>query len=71
MTMLVHYPSKKAMREAIGEPLRYTETSAFGPEFPKDGNGTVTVARRPHLQGGGREFFARVTVEDGRIVAVE
>ena len=45
--LLVHYASKKAMKEAIGSPLRYTETSIFGPEFSPDG--WLTVAGRPHL----------------------
>lgn len=67
--MIVHYESKKALKAAIGQPLRYTETSLFGPEYQE--NGTLTVARRPHLQGGGREFFARVTMRDGKIAKVE
>lgn len=67
--MIVHYPSKKELKAAIGRPLKYTETSLFQPEY-KD-NGEFTVARRPHLQGGGREFFARVTMKDGKIAKVE
>jgi hypothetical protein len=63
--MLVMYDSKKALKAAIGKPLMYQETSLFGPEYRPDG--TITVARRPHLQGGGREFFARVTMRDGLI----
>ena len=58
--MIVHYASKKELKAAIGEPLKYSETSMSGPEYLADG--TLTVARRPHLQGGGREFFARVTM---------
>jgi hypothetical protein len=69
MTMLVHYNSKKELKAAIGQPLKYTETSAFGPEYSP--NGEFTVARRPHLQGGGREFFARVSMKEGRIAKVE
>jgi hypothetical protein len=67
--MLVHYPTKSALRAAVGQPLRYTETSLFGPEY-RD-NGSFTAARRPHMQGGGREFFARVTMKDGLIAKVE
>ena len=66
--MLVHYDSKKSLRAAVGEPLNYSETSMFGPEYRDDG--TFTVARRPHLQGGGREFFARVTMAIGLIAKV-
>ena len=68
MTMNVDYASKKALKASIGEPLRYMETSMFGAEYRDDG--ILTVARRPHMQGGGREFFARVTMEDGIIVKV-
>ena len=67
--MIVHYASKRELKEAIGQPLRYTETSVFGPEYRKDG--TFTVARRPHLQGGGREFFAEVTMSGGLIKGVK
>ena len=66
--LLFNYATKKAMKECIGESLRYTETSMFGPEYVS--NGTITGARRPHLQGGGREFFARVTMVDDKIVKV-
>lgn len=69
MTMLCHYGSKKELKAAVGSPLRYSETSFFGPEYTP--NGSFCVARRPHLQGGGREFFARVTMENGRIKKVE
>lgn len=70
MTMLVKiYPTKKALREAIGKPLQVTETSIFGDEFRP--NGWNTVARRPHVCGGGREFFARVRCENGIIKEVE
>ena len=67
--MIVNYDSKKDLKASIGEPLRYSETSLFGPEYTP--NGTLTVARRPHLQGGGREFFARVIMKNGLIHKVE
>ena len=68
MTLLVHYASKKLLKEAVGKPLRYSETSMFGAEY-RD-NGVLTVAHRPHMTGGGREFFARVTMEGGKIKKV-
>jgi len=68
MTMLVNYPSKKSLKEAIGESLDYTETSLFGAEYRPDG--WLTVAHRPHLQGG-REYFARVLMNAGKIARVE
>ena len=69
MTMVVKYKSKKELRENIGKPLKYIETSLFGPEY-RD-NGILTVANRPHITGLGREFFARVTIESGLIVEVK
>lgn len=67
--MLLSYATKKDLKASIGQPLMYAETSMFGPEY-KD-NGTFTGARRPHLQGGGREFFATVTMKDGLIQDVK
>lgn len=68
MTMVVRYPSKKVLKENIGQRLKYIETSMFGPEY-RD-NGTLTVANRPHITGMGREFFAQVTMKDGIIQKV-
>lgn len=69
MTLIVKYPSKKALKESIGKPLRYIETSICGPEY-RD-NGFLTVANRPHITGLGREFFANVTMESGLIKGVK
>ena len=66
--MLFEYTTKKELKASIGTALRYTETSMFGPEYVA--NGDITGAHRPHLQGG-REWFARVTMKDGLIQAVE
>lgn len=68
MTMVVVYPSKKFLKEAVGKPLHYIETSFFGPEYKRDG--TFVVANRPHITGMGREFFAEVTMENGLIKKV-
>ena len=68
MTMIVLYPSKKVLKESIGQRLKYQETSVFGPEYKS--NGTLTVANRPHITGMGREFFAQVTMKDDVIVKV-
>jgi hypothetical protein len=68
MTLVVRYNSKKDLKEAVGQKLKYTETSMFGPEY-KD-NGTLTVAGRPHITGMKREFFAEVTMKDGIIQKV-
>ena len=72
MTMLVCYSSKKEMKECIGQPLRYRETSHFAEEYQAEG--VLTVAYRPNVwkhPDGGREFFSRVTMRDGLIAKVE
>jgi hypothetical protein len=69
MTLLVHYPSKKALRENIGLRLRYEETSFHGPEYRPDG--WLTVAGRPAYSNVvKREFFARVLMRAGVIEKV-
>lgn len=74
MTMIALYPSKKVLKENIGQPLKYVETSFFGPEYKP--NGSFTVCNRPTLPEGyksplgepkAREFFATVTMTDGVI----
>jgi hypothetical protein len=69
MTMIAYYPSKKELKACVGKPLRYVETSMFGPEYVD--NGTIVVANRPHITGMGREFFAEVKMKDGLIVGVK
>jgi hypothetical protein len=68
MTLIANYPSKKACKESIGQPLNYIETSFFGPEYRE--NGTFVVANRPHITGKGREWFAEITMKDGLIFKV-
>ena len=63
--IILDYPSKKALKEQAGCPLRYIETSAFGPEYRE--NGTLTGANRPSVTGHKLEFFANVTMKDGVI----
>jgi hypothetical protein len=67
--IVFNYPSKKVLKESIGKPLDYIETSMFGPEYKT--NGRLTGANRPHITGKGREFFANVTMRDGLIERVE
>jgi hypothetical protein len=66
--MIVLYPSKKVLKEQVGKPLKYQETSLFGPEYKSDG--MITVCNRPHITGMGREFFAQVYMEAGLIKKV-
>lgn len=66
--IVLDYPSKKAMRECVGQPLRYQETSIFGPEYESDG--VLVGCNRPHITGHKREFFAEVTMRNGLIAGV-
>ena len=67
--LVFNYESKKQLKENIGQPLRYIETSLFGAEYLP--NGILTGANRPHITHKGREFFAQVTMQDGLIKAVK
>ena len=67
--IIFNYPSKKELKSNIGSPLDYIETSMFGPEY--QGDGTMTGANRPHITGLGREFFAKVTMQNGLIKSVK
>ena len=64
--IIFDYPTKKVLKEQIGNRLRYIETSLFGPEYIS--NGKLTGANRPHITGKGREFFANVYLKDDIIV---
>ena len=67
--IILNYPTKKELKACIGESLKYTETSMFGPEYKP--NGKLCGCNRPHLTGYKREFFANVTMVDGKISKVE
>ena len=66
--LVLKYKSKKLLKESIGYPLKYIETSLFGNEFIE--NGDIVGDNRPHITGIGREFFAKVTMQDGIIAKV-
>ena len=59
------YATKKLLKEAVGKPLRYVETSMFGPEFKSNGKFCV-VGPSPYE----RKWFAEVTMENGLIKKV-
>ena len=67
--MVFVYKSKKEMKENVGKPLKYIETSLFGNEYLPDG--ILYGANRPHITKQGREFFAKVTMQNGLITKVE
>ena len=66
--LIFDYPTKKVLKENIGNPLNYRETSMFGNEFLL--NGVLTGCNRPHITGHKREFFANVTMKSGLISKV-
>lgn len=59
------YKTKKALKEAVGQPLRYRETSYFGEEYRP--TGTLTVVGPSEYE---RKWFAQVTLRDGKIARV-
>ena len=59
------YPTKKALKESIGKPLIYEETSMFGLEFKADGKFCV-VGPSPY----NRRWYAEITMVDGLIKKV-
>lgn len=60
------YPTKKALKEAVGSPLRFIETSMFGSEYKEDGQFPV-VGPDPERD---RKWFATVTMKEGLIAKV-
>jgi hypothetical protein len=59
------YKTKKELKESIGKPLRYVETSMFGEEYRA--NGTFCVVGPSPYQ---RKWFASVTTKNGLISKV-
>lgn len=59
------YKTKKELKQAIGQPLRYVETSMFGEEYKPNGKFCV-VGPSPYE----RKWFAEVTMQDGKIAKV-
>ena len=67
--LILNYKSKKELKDQIGKPLDYTETSVFGPEYQHDG--IIVGSNRPHSTNNkGREFFAEVTLKNNLIKKV-
>jgi hypothetical protein len=60
------YLSKKALKESVGKPLHYVETSMFGEEYRADGTFCV-VGPSPYV----RKWFAEITMKDGLIARVK
>ena len=67
--LIFDYPSKKNLKENIGNRLKYQETSVFGPEYEETGE--LYGCNRPHLTGHKREFFVSLTLQNGIITKVK
>jgi hypothetical protein len=63
--MGARYATKKELKAAVGQSLRYEETSFFGPEYKADGKFCV-VGPSPTQ----RKWFAEVTMVGGLIAKV-
>lgn len=63
--MAALYPSKKVLKENIGKPLAFEETSMFGNEYRPNGKFCV-VGPTPT----NRKWFAEVTMVNGVIQKV-
>lgn len=63
--LAAHYSTKKALKESVGQPLKYAETSPFGEEYRS--NGTFPVVGPT---AGNRKWYAQVTMENGFISKV-
>jgi hypothetical protein len=61
------YKTKKDLKAAIGQRLRYVETSIFGDEYRDTGKFCV-VGPCAHTN---RKWFAEVTMADGKIARVK
>jgi hypothetical protein len=61
------YANKKALKEAIGQPLKYVETSHFGPEYKADGK-LYVVGPCAYTN---RKWYAEVFMSNGVIAKVK
>jgi len=61
--MAASYPTKKALKEAIGTRLRYVETSMYGEEY-KPNVMLVVVGPSPYE----RKWYANVWTDDNGII---
>lgn len=60
------YKTKKELKAAVGQPLRYVETSLFGLEYKPDGK-LYVVGPDPYRS---RKWYAGVEMKDGIIQKV-
>ena len=64
MMMVFDYPTKKALRDSVGLPLKLVGKPLL------NGNYTVTGYNKPEFTGFNQEFYANVVVLNGLIKEV-
>lgn len=62
------YHTKKELRDAVGQPLRFEPTNVLVNEYTPFG---VLVVRGPAAGDGSRPWVAEVTLIDGKIQRVD
>lgn len=61
--LIFRYNLKKELKTAIGQPLKFQETSAFGSEYRSNGELLGCNAKR--------SWFAKVTMKNDKVWSVE
>ena len=56
--IILDYPSKKLLKEEVGRPLRYIETSMFGLEYRENGTFSGANCSAPEFLDSGLTVFA-------------
>jgi hypothetical protein len=64
--VVANYKTKKALKDAVGKKLNYTETSLFGTEYMSDGSFAVVGPSKDS-----RKWYAEVTIENDLIKSVK
>jgi len=64
--LIATYKTKKALKESIGQELKFQETSMFGTEYQMNGSFSVVGP-----SANNRKWFATVTMENNIIKKVE
>ena len=69
MSLVINYPSKKVLKENLGNQLRFQDHSITQSEYRN--TGVVYASNRPHITGHKREFFAQIVLKNNTIISVK
>ena len=64
--LVANYPTKKILKQNIGQMLNYTETSIFGPEYRPNGSFCVVGPSATN-----RKWYAQVLMVASKIAQVK